>query len=394
MKEPLPRDLAFASTPWAEDEDMLEWRRTVRAFAEKEVAPGAVERSRRSETPDEIFSRLADLGIFGLRVSKEFGGTDAGLTPLCIALEELARVDSSTAATAHTQGVVVGLLDHMGTDEQKAEIMPSAVAGESILCFALTEPSGGSDAGGMESRAVRDGDDWILNGAKQFITNSGTPRSRYALAFASTGAPGERKVSGFLVPLDAEGVTVAPKYDKLGWRGSDTHPVFFEDVRLPASAMLGEEGRGFRDAAAFLVWSRLPIAAISTGLAQACLEETIEFISDRDSFGKRLTEHQAIAFDVAEMSAKLDLARAITYDGCYRFDNGYAFDQQAAMAKLMASEIANEVAYRATQLHGGYGFVDETAVTRHYRDARILTIGEGTSEVQRIVLARSLGLVA
>jgi alkylation response protein AidB-like acyl-CoA dehydrogenase len=187
-------------------------------------------------------------------------------------------------------------------------------------------------------------------------------------------------------------VTVAPGHRKLGWRASDTHPIFFEDVRVGADALLGTEGQAYRDALHFLTWSRFPIAAISTGLAQGCLDETLEFVATRSSFGRKLGEHQAVAFAIAEMAAKVASARAVTYDGCYRCDHDLPFEQAAAVAKLVASEIANEVAYRATQLHGGYGFMEEVAVTRHYRDARILTIGEGTSEVQKLLIARSLGL--
>jgi short-chain 2-methylacyl-CoA dehydrogenase len=386
--------IGFTDMPWAFDDVQADWRASVRAYAENELRPGATERSLAAATPDEIFDGLGKLGVFGLRVSRENGGAGAGLTDLCIALEELARVDSSAAATAHTQSVVCALLEAMASEEQKAAVLPGAISGETVLCFAITEPSGGSDAGDIATRARRDGGDWVLNGAKQFITNPGTPRSKYALLFANTGdgSGGRRQVSGFLVPLDAPGVTVAPKYDKLGWRASDTHPVFLDDVRLPASAMLGSEHRGLHDAMAFLVWSRLPIAAVSTGLAQACLEETLDFVADRRSFGKGLAEHQVVAFDIAGLAADVAAARVLTYDGCYKVDHGLPYLQEAAVAKFMASEIANKVAYRATQLHGGYGFMDDSAVTRHYRDARILTIGEGTSEVQQMLIARSVGL--
>jgi short/branched chain acyl-CoA dehydrogenase len=385
------------AAPWSGMEEHGAWRRTVSDFANEVVRPLVRDRTDDSGFEDEIVPRLGELGVFGLRVSERYGGTGGTggeVTNVCIALEELARIDSSVAATVHTQAVTLALFDHLATDEQKRDILPSAVKGEQFVCFALTEPTGGSDAGNISTRARRDGDGWVLNGSKIFITNSGTPRSRYAVLFAATseGRPGRPGVSAFLVPLDTPGVTVAAAHHKLGWRHSDTHPIFLDDVRLPATALLGTEHRGYPEALSFLTWSRFPIAAISTGLAQGCLDDTVEFVAQRSSFNRGLGEHQAVAFTVAEMAAKVATARALTYDGCYRADNGLPIERAAAVAKLVASELANEVAYQATQLHGGYGFMEETAVTRHYRDARILTIGEGTSEVQKLLIARSYGL--
>lgn len=380
--------------PWALDDDRRTWRRTVREFATNVIAPGATERSIEHRFDPDLVPKLADLGLFGMRVSEAYGGSPSDMTSFCLAIEELARADSGVAVTVHVAAISAALLDHLGSDEQKRDLLPLAARGEAFVCFGLTEPSSGTDAGNIATHAKRDGDGWVLNGAKQFITNAGTPMASHVIVFASTGAGdnGRRPVSAFLVPIDTPGFTVAPGYSKLGWRSSDTRPLFFEDVRLPADALLGTEGRGYGEALRFLTWARLPIAAMSVGLSQACLDLTVDFVKERESFGKKLSEHQYVAFGVADMAAQTAMARTVTYDACWKYDHGINCDQEAAICKFMASEIANQVSYRATQLHGGYGFVDETDVTRHYRDARILTIGEGTSEVQRLLIARSLGL--
>lgn len=381
--------------PWALDDDRRTWRRTVREFAEKVIAPGATERDLEHRFDPDLVPKLAELGLFGMRVSEAHGGSLSDMTSFCLAIEELARVDSGVAVTVHVAAISAALLEHLGSEEQVRDLLPLAASGEAMVCFGLTEPSSGTDAGNIATHAKRDGDGWVLNGAKQFITNAGTPMATHVIVFASTGEAngnGRRPVSAFLVPTDAPGFTVAPAYPKLGWHSSDTRPLFFEDVRLPAAALLGSEGRGYGEALRFLTWARLPIAAMSVGLSQACLDLTVEFVKDRESFGQPLSEHQYVAFNVADMAAQTAMARTVTYDACWKYDHGVNYDQEAAICKFMASEIANQVSYRATQLHGGYGFIDETAVTRHYRDARILTIGEGTSEVQRMLIARSLGL--
>jgi alkylation response protein AidB-like acyl-CoA dehydrogenase len=368
----------------------------MRDFAAAVVKPGAQQRSEDAKLDPEVIKAVGDLGVFGLLVPEPFGA-GADLTTLCIALEELAYVDSSVAATVHVQACNAALLYALteGRDDLRAEIQDDVCSGKAFISFGLTEPKGGSDAGDIETRAVRDGDDWILTGAKQFITNTGTPMSRFVQVFATT-APGEgaRKpaVSAFLVPLDADGVTVAPGYNKLGWRASDTHPLFFDNVRLPGSALLGEEGRGLSAALHLLTWARIPIAAMAVGLARACLDSTVEFVSNRESFGKKLSQHQSVAFSLADMAADVTTANLVTYDAAWKYDNGHSFDREAAIAKLHAGEIANKVAYEATELHGGYGFVQETDVVRHYQDARILTIGEGTAAVQRLLISRGLGL--
>jgi short/branched chain acyl-CoA dehydrogenase len=294
----------------------------------------------------------------------------------------------------HVQAAATALLSFL-SGGRYAEVVRTAAAGETFVSFGLTEPGSGSDAGNPASRAVRDRDGWVLNGAKQFITNAGTPFSEYVVVFARSGEgrePGRPAVSAFLVPLDAPGVSVGEGYDKLGWHASDTHPLFFEDVRLPAEALLGTEGKATREALAFLVWARLPLTAMALGLSQACLEDSVAFVKEREAFGKKLAEFQSIAFKCADIAAMTASVRALLYDACWKRDHDIAFSQEAAICKYVGGELANKVSYIATQIHGGYGFVNETAVTRHYADARVLTIGEGTSEIQQLLIARSLGL--
>jgi short/branched chain acyl-CoA dehydrogenase len=387
-------DQLVDAVPWSFNEEHLEWRKIVRHFCSEMVAPGAVQRSIDGHFDPDLVRRAGQLGIMGLLVPEEYGGSGADLTSLCIAIEELAAVDSSLAVTVHVQAISAALLHRLADHDQKADLLPRAARGEAFVAFGLTEPSGGSDAGNMATRAERDGDEWVINGAKQFITNSGTPFSQAIILFAATGSgrPGRPEISAFLVPLDAPGVTIGAPYPKMGWRSSDTHPLFFDDVRVPARALLRAQGRGYGEALQFLTWARIPIAAMSTGLARGCLDATVDFVRSRSSFGKELAAHQAVAFTVADIASMVATAKILTYDAAWRYDNGHPIEQHAAMCKLVASELANQAAYKATQLHGGYGFIDESDVARHYRDARILTIGEGTSEIQRMLIARSLGL--
>lgn len=382
--------------PWALAEEHLQWQETLRAFCESTVTPGAGARAIDSRFDPDLAAAVGKLGAYGVLVSKDYGGQGADLRSLCLAAEELAVVDSSLAVTVHVQAISAALLAHLagGRPDLLREVLPSAATGETFISFGLTEPSGGSNAGNIATRARRDGDDWVISGAKQFITNSGTPFSRYVILFAATGeaSGGRPPVSAFLVPLDAPGVTVGDLYPKMGWRSSDTHPLFFDDVRLPGDALIGTEGRGYREALSFLTWARLPIAAMSTGVARGCLSDTLRFVNDRRSFDKPLGGHQAVAFQVSDIAALASTARVMTYDGAWKYDHGMPIEREAAIAKLVASEAANKAAYIATQLQGGYGFMEDTAATRHYMDARILTIGEGTSEVQRMLIARGLGL--
>ncbi|MGQ0624829.1 MAG: acyl-CoA dehydrogenase family protein [Sporichthyaceae bacterium] len=382
--------------PWAFTPEHLAWRETVRCFVEREVEPGAAQRSITSTFDAALVAKAGELGMFGLLIDPEYGGAGADLRTLCVTVEELAKVDSSLAITVHVQTIVAALLQHLAKDRPDLcyGILPAAASGETFIAIGLTEPSGGSDAGNISTTARLDGEHWVINGSKQFITNSGTPFSRYVIVMAAVGEKinGRPPVSAFLVPLDAPGVTVGGSYAKLGWRASDTHPLFFDEVRLPADALISRPGRGYGDVLEFLTWARLPIAAISAGLAAGCLADTLRFVTERESFGKPLGSHQGVAFDIAEISALTATARTMTYDGAWKYDHGHPIKECAATAKLVASEAANKAAYLATQLQGGYGFIEETATTRHYQDARILTIGEGTSHVQRMLIARSLGL--
>ena len=383
--------------PWAFSSEHDSWRSTLQEFATRQIAPGAAQRTLDEQFDPELALAVGALGAYGLLVPTEYGGQDADLRSLCLAAEETAVHDSSLAVTIHVQAISLALLAHLAKDRPDLlnEILPKAVTGETFVSFGLTEPTGGTDAGHIETRAIRNGGDWVISGSKQFITNSGTPFSRYVILFAATGEVSNRgrsPISAFLVPLDAEGVTVGPLYRKLGWRASDTHPLFFDEVRVPGSALLGEEGRGYGEALRFLTWARLPIAAMCAGLARGCLIDIHRFVAERTSFGKPLGDHQAVAFKAAEVAALGSLARVMTYDGAWKYDQGYPIQQEAATAKLLAAEAANKAAYIATGLLGGYGFMEESAATRHYQDARILTIGEGTPEVQKMLISRLIGM--
>jgi alkylation response protein AidB-like acyl-CoA dehydrogenase len=388
IEAPARPDLIDTDVPWCSSDEHRVWRRSLREFAETVLRPDASQRNAEHRYDPEIATAMGKMGLYGIIVPQAFGGSDGDLASLCIAIEELARVDPSAAVTVHVQAINTALILQLGTEDQQRDLLPRLASGETFLSFGLTEPEGGTDAGNVSTRAVLDGGEWVLTGRKQFITNSGTPVSGYAAIVAATG---ERETSLFLVPADAEGFTVGPAYSKLGWRASDTHPLYLEDVRVPAGAMLGERGQGFRTALHHLTWARIPFAAMSAGVAQGCLEATHEFVSTRTSFGKPLAAHQSVAFDLADIAAMTHTARTVAYDACWRYDHGRDYDQAAALCKLVASELANKVAYKATQLHGGYGFMEDSTVTRLYRDARILTIGEGTSQVQRMLIARSMG---
>jgi butyryl-CoA dehydrogenase len=367
-----------------------EFRRVVRQFAEAEIAPHAEEWDRTHTFPTDVVLAMGGLGLFGLVFPEEFGGAEADFITLCIAIEEIARVDSSMAITLEAAvGLGVNPIFKFGTDEQKATWLPDLVHGRSLAGFGLTEPEAGSDAGATATRAELDGDEWIINGAKTFITNSGTDITSVVSITARTG-PDE--ISTILVPAGTPGFTVEPAYRKMGWRASDTHGLLFEDCRVPAANLLGERGRGFHQFLEILDDGRIAVAAMAVGVAQGCLDQSLEYAKERTQFGRPIGSNQAIAFKIADMQVAVDAARLLTYRAAWLRDQGADFRQAASIAKLFASEAAVDATRQATQVFGGYGFMDATPVSRFYRDAKVLEIGEGTSEVQRMVISRSLGL--
>jgi butyryl-CoA dehydrogenase len=372
-------------TPEQED-----FRKVVRDFAEREIAPHAEEWDRTHTFPVETVLAMGELGLFGLPFPEEYGGAGADFTTFCIAIEELARVDSSMAITLEA-GVGLGAnpLLRFGTEEQRQRWLPDLCAGRALGAFGLTEPGGGSDAGSTLTRATLDGGEWVLDGSKAFITNSGTPITSIITVTATTG-PGE--VSAIVVPAGTPGLIVEPPYRKMGWHASDTHGLVFDGCRVPAANLLGERGQGFRNFLAILDDGRVAIAALAVGLAHACLEQSVAYAKERQAFGGPIGRYQAVAFKCADLAVGVENARALTYKAAWLKDQGRPFKQAAAMAKLYATELAVTATREATQIFGGYGFMDETPVARFYRDAKVLEIGEGTSEVQRLVISRGLGL--
>ncbi len=366
------------------------FRKVVREFAETEIAPNAQEWDRTHTFPLDVVGKMGELGLFGLPFPEEYGGMGADLLTLCIAIEELARVDSSMAITLEA-GVGLGAnpIFHFGTEEQKQRWLPDLTAGRALAAFGLTEPDAGSDAGATRTRAVLDGDEWVINGTKAFITNSGTAITSLIIITAKTGP---KEISSFIVPTGTPGLVVEPGYRKMGWRASDTHEVRLEDCRVPAGNLLGERGGGFRQFLEILDDGRIAIAAMAVGVLQGCLEESVAYAGDRVAFGRPIGSYQAIAFKCADMAVATEAARLLTYRAAWLRDQGKPYGPEAAQAKLFASEAAVDASRDATQIFGGYGYVDETPVSRFYRDAKALEIGEGTSEIQRIVISRALGL--
>ena len=366
------------------------FRKVVREFAEAEIAPHAAEWDRDHHFPVDVVRKMGDLGLFGLPFPEEYGGSGSGLLTLCLAIEEIARVDASMAITLEA-GVSLGAnpIHRFGSEEQKARWLPDLVAGRALGAFGLTEPEAGSDAGATRTRAESDGDEWVINGEKVFITNSGTPITSLVTVTARTG-PAE--ISAIVVPSGTPGLLVEPAYRKMGWHASDTHGLRFEDCRVPTENLLGERGRGFRQFLAILDEGRVAIAAMAVGIAQGCLEQSVAYAGERLAFGRPIGANQGVAFRCADMAVAVEGARLLTCRAAWLHDRGRPFRQEAAVAKLYASEIAVDATRHATQIFGGYGYVDETPVSRFYRDAKVLEIGEGTSEIQRLVIARGLGL--
>ena len=379
-------------------EDHEQFRRTVRDFAEKEIAPHASQWDRDHHFPVDVVKKMGSLGLFGLTAPEQYGGADGDFTSLCVAIEEIGRVDQSLGITLEA-GVGLGInpILTFGTDEQKDTWLPDLVEGQKLAGFGLTEPGAGSDAGATKTKAeLRDGE-WVVNGSKQFITNSGSEMTSLVTVTARTGEreDGKAEISTIIVPSDTEGFTAEKAYDKLGWHASDTHPLSFSDARVPESNLLGERGRGFAQFLATLDDGRVAIAALAVGCIQACLDLSLQYAGERTTFGVPIGRKQGVAFQIADLEVMLAASRQLTYQAAWMKDAGKPakeFKHAAAIAKLYATESAVTATRIATQVFGGYGFMEEYPVARFYRDAKVLEIGEGTSEVQRMLIARGLGL--
>ena len=368
--------------------------KTVRDFAHSVVAPVSAKHDAEHSFPYEVVSGMADMGLFGLPFPEEYGGMGGDYFALCLALEELGKVDQSVAITLEA-AVSLGAMPvyRFGSNAQKQEWLPQLTGGRALAAFGLTEPGGGTDAGATRTTARLDDGHWVINGTKQFITNSGTDITRLVTVTAVTGTgAGTREISAILVPVPTPGFTAEPAYNKVGWNASDTHPLTFDDVRVPHENLLGERGRGYANFLRTLDEGRIAIAALSTGAAQGCVDESVKYAKQREAFSRPIGRNQAIAFKIARMEARAHTARTAYYDAAAMMLSGRPFKKQAAIAKMVAGEAAMDNARDATQVFGGYGFMNEFPVARHYRDSKILEIGEGTTEVQLMVIARESGL--
>jgi short/branched chain acyl-CoA dehydrogenase len=378
-------------------EELEALRRTVEEFAHDVVAPKIGDFYERDEFPYDIVRQMGEMGLFGLPFPEEHGGMGGDYFALCIALEELARVDSSVAITLEA-GVSLGAMPihRFGTDEQRREWLPRLCSGEMLGAFGLTEPGGGSDAGATATTAKlsEDGSEWVINGTKAFITNSGTDITGLVTVTAVTGVgdDGRKEISSIIVPSGTPGFTVSKKYSKVGWNASDTRELSFVDCRVPVGNLLGERGRGYAQFLSILDEGRIAIAALAVGLAQGCVDESLKYAKERSAFGRPIGDNQAIQFKIADMEMRAHTARLAYHDAAARMLRGEPFKREAAIAKLYSSEVAVTNAREATQVHGGYGFMNEFPVARMWRDSKVLEIGEGTSEVQRMLIARDLGL--
>jgi len=365
-------------------------RKTVRDFAERELAPHSREWDEKQEFPREVFAKLGDLGLAGCCWPEEYGGSGLSTVDWAIVMEEVARVDAGVALSlAAHHGLCSAHIHLAGSEEQRRRLLPPLARGEKVGCWGLTEAGSGSDAGGMRTTAVRDGDRFVLNGAKTFITNGGIADTAVVMAVTDRSA-GKKGISAIVVERGTPGFRSGRKEDKLGVRSSDTSEIVFEDCRVPAANLLGREGMGFVDTLRILDKGRVGIAAFSVGIAEAALEASIRYARERRQFGHPIADFQAVQFKVAEMATRTAAARLLTWRAATMADAGRPHTAESSMAKLFASEAAVEIALDAIQIHGGYGYVKEYPVERYLRDAKIGTIGEGTSEVQRLVIARQL----
>jgi short/branched chain acyl-CoA dehydrogenase len=370
-------------------------RRTVEDFARKVVAPVAAHHDSTATFPYEVVRQMGAMGLFGLPFPEEYGGMGGDYFALCLAIEELARVDQSVAITLEA-GCSLGAMPvyRFGTEAQRQYWLPQLCSGEALGAFGLTEAEAGSDAGGMRTKARLEQDQWVINGTKAFITNSGTKITKLVTVAAVTdeGPDGKKEISSILVGVPTPGFSVDAAYDKVGWHASDTHPLSFNDLRVPEENLLGERGRGYANFLQILDEGRIAISALAVGAAQGCVDESLKYAHEREAFGRPIGHNQAIAFKIAEMEARAHVARCAYYDAAARMLAGRSYKKEAAIAKLVSSNAAMDNARDATQIHGGYGFMNECPVARHYRDSKILEIGEGTSEVQKMLIARMLGV--
>jgi short/branched chain acyl-CoA dehydrogenase len=364
-------------------------RRTVRDFAVERVAPAAEELDREHRFPYELVGELAELGLMGMTIPEEYGGAGADTLSYAIAVEELTRVDSSVAITVaahHSLGTLP--IYQFGSEEQKREWLPELASGRKLAAFGLTEPEAGSDAGATRTRAeLRDGE-WVINGSKMFITNAGTDITACVTITALTD---EGEVSNVIVPNGAPGYEIAPPMEKLGWRASDTRELSFRDVRVPEGNLLGPRGKGFQQFLEILDGGRISVAAMGVGLAQGAYDLAAQYAKERKQFGRPIADFQAVQFALADMATEIEAGRGMVYKTAWLKDQGRPFGKEAAMAKLYTGELSNRAANASLQIHGGYGFMDEFPISRLYRDQKILEIGEGTNEVQRMVIAKHLG---
>ncbi|QWZ06797.1 acyl-CoA dehydrogenase family protein [Nocardioides panacis] len=392
-------------SPFELSPDHETFRKSVREFALAEIAPHAAQWDKDHHFPTDVVHKMGDLGLMGLTAPEEFGGMgeDGDFTSLCVAIEEIGRVDQSMGITLEAAvGLGINPILTFGTDEQKQQWLPDLVAGRTLAGFGLTEPGAGSDAGATRTKAELVDGEWVVNGAKQFITNSGSEITSVVTVTARTGTrpgvdgkPDRAEVSTIILPSGTPGFTAEPAYDKLGWHASDTHPLTFTDARVPEANLLGERGRGFAQFLATLDDGRVAIAALAVGCIQACLDMSVAYAGERTTFGVPIGAKQGVAFQVADLEVMLEASRMLTYKAAAMKDAGRPmkeFKQAAAIAKLYATESAVTATRIATQVFGGYGFMEEYPVTRFYRDAKVLEIGEGTSEVQRMLIARGRGL--
>jgi alkylation response protein AidB-like acyl-CoA dehydrogenase len=364
-------------------------RRTVRDFAEQRVAPVAEELDREHRFPYDLVAELAELGLMGMTIPEEYDGAGADTLSYAIAVEELTRVDSSVAITVaahHSLGTLPIFL--FGSDEQKLEWLPDLASGRKLAAFGLTEPEAGSDAGATRTRAELRGGEWVINGSKMFITNAGTDITACVTITAVTG---EDEISNVIVPNGTPGYEIAPPMEKLGWRASDTRELSFRDVRVPEGNLLGPRGKGFQQFLEILDGGRISVAAMGVGLAQGAYDLAAAYAKERQQFGRPISSFQAIQFQLANMATEIEAGRALVYKAAWLKDQGRPFAREAAMAKLYTGELSNRAVNSSLQIHGGYGFMDEFPISRLYRDQKILEIGEGTNEVQRMVIAKQLG---